>query len=329
MIDINVKNEVLRLRKEGLTYDEIGKIKNLKWYSVRSLCIYKRKCIKMKTGPKEKITKSQKLTIKRRISSLTENRERVTSAKIIKDCQLNANVRTVQKYLRYEDYKYKNISKVLHLTKRHKSERLRIITNWIITSHNWENTIFSDEKRFCLDGPDDWRSYTRKGMKCHRQKRQCGGGGIMVWLMLMPNLLLSYKILRGNLNSDGYIKLLQENIVPIIKLNFGSDIWFQEDNSRVHKAKKVKRFMVDSNVKVLEWPAKSPDLNIVEDIWRIVSQRVYDGPQFKNNSDLITKIEDTLKELNLKETELISNLYGQIRGRLCNVLRKKGNLYNK
>ena len=39
--------------------------------------------------------------------------------------------------------------------------------------------------------------------------------------------------------------------------------------------------MKDSVIKIIEWPAKSPDLNIVEDIWKMLSNVVYDGPQLK------------------------------------------------
>ena len=35
--------------------------------------------------------------------------------------------------------------------------------------------------------------------------------------------------------------------------------------------------------------AKSPDLNIVEDIWEQLSNDIYDGPQFKKISDLRKK----------------------------------------
>lgn len=329
MISIIQRNEVLKLRDEGLTYDEIGTKLNLKWYSVRNICIYKRKSIKKKTGPKRKITKPQGLMMKRRIVLMKEQCERVTSPKIIKECQLNANVRTVQKYLRSKGYKYRKISKQICLTKNHKRLRILSITDWITNCQNWERTVFSDEKRFCLDGPDDWRSYYSKNTNLVRQRRQCNGGGIMVWLMIMPNCLLSYKIIHGNFNSVGYIKLLSESIVPIIKLNFGLDIWYQEDNSPVHKAKKVQQFLKDAQIRVLEWPPKSPDLNIVEDVWRIVSERVYDGPQYKNNLELGKKINQVINELNHNGKQLLWNLYGQIRGRLCKVLQRKGNLYNK
>jgi len=123
-------------------------------------------------------------------------------------------------------------------------------------------TIFSDEKRFSLDGPDDWRSYIPMSKNFYRNKRQCGGGSLLVWLLGMPNGLLSYRIIEGNLNADKYIDLLRTTAVPIMKLNYRENFVFQEDNSSVHKAHKVKNFLQTSKIKVLEWAAKSLDLNI-------------------------------------------------------------------
>ena len=37
--------------------------------------------------------------------------------------------------------------------------RLKVITDWISCNHTLENTIFSDEKRFSLDGLDCWMTY--------------------------------------------------------------------------------------------------------------------------------------------------------------------------
>ena len=47
--------------------------------------------------------------------------------------------------------------------------------------------------------------------------------------------------------------------------------------------------MVDSGINVIKWPSRSPDLKIVEDIWNIISSRVYNGPQFDSNEELTKK----------------------------------------
>jgi len=58
-----------------------------------------------------------------------------------------------------------------------------VINDWIIENHAWEKTVFSDEKRFSLDGPDYWRTYTLKNNTNTRQQRQCSGGS-SIWLGL-------------------------------------------------------------------------------------------------------------------------------------------------
>jgi len=113
-----------------------------------------------------------------------------------------------------------------------------------------------------------------------------------------------------------------------MKLNYGDDFIFHEDNASVHKSKKVKEFFKDSRINVLEWPAKSPDLNIIEDIWKMISNIVYDCPQFRKKIDLVKKIEEVILKINTDNRKDIIDLYGQIRSRLAKVLCNNGNLYN-
>jgi len=90
-----------------------------------------------------------------------------------------------------------------------------------------------------------------------RVTRQFEGGGVPVLMITMPNGILSFKVIPGIFSADGYIHLLSENDVPFIKLNFGLRRWLQEDNSPVHKGKKVKEFIEKSGISVLKWPAKA------------------------------------------------------------------------
>ena len=121
----------------------------------------------------------------------------------------------------------------------------------ILESHFGKNNIFKDDKRFSLDGPDNLRSYIDKSSKNYHVRRQCGGGGVMIWMIVMPNWLLSFKVIARNLNSRKYIT---HNVVPIMKLNHGKNWFLQEDKASVHKSMKVKDFMIKSRISVLEWP---------------------------------------------------------------------------
>ena len=55
-----------------------------------------------------------------------------------------------------------------------KQKRVQYIKSWISQNQNWERTIFSDEKWFSLDDPDDWKSYMQKEKKNYHTKGNVG-----------------------------------------------------------------------------------------------------------------------------------------------------------
>ena len=151
----------------------------------------------------------------------------------------------------------------------------------------------------------------------------------MVWLIALPSGLLSYRVIEHIFNSTKYMDLLKEMIIPIIKLNMRTDFYFQQDNSPVHTAKIVKEFFTTSQIEVLQWPAYSPDINIVEDIWKTISDTVYDGNTFTIKYNLEVAISNCIHGINSSKRHLVLDLYKNIRSKLCIIMRKNGNLYNK
>lgn len=226
-------------------------------------------------------------------------------------------------------FKYKISKKVIYLTKEHRQRRIETIKQWFLQNQKWSQTVFSDEKRFCLDSPDNWGTYCMAGEDNKRVTRPCEGGGVLVWLMVLPNGLVSHKIIRGKFKAVNYIDLLKQQAIPIMKLNFHDEFVFQEDNSMVHKAHIVKKFFERSGIEVLNWPAKSPDINIAEDIWRMISNIVYRGPQYTNKKSLESSINTAIFELNSTKRDDIIKLYSSIVPRLLMILCKNGCLYNK
>lgn len=225
--------------------------------------------------------------------------------------------------------KYKKAIKKVSLTKWDKSQRLETVRSWFCDNHPWEQTIFTDEKRFSLDGPDDWRSYVAKDSNINRKKRQCGGGGVLVWMMVMPNGLLAFQFLEGKVDSKKYIKLLKTCALPILYLNYRSDFFFQQDNAPVHRSKETTNFLKSANVKILKWPPRSPDMNIIEDMWRVISDIIYDGPPYETREQLRLAIKKAIDDLNKTKRHFALHLYQHFRSRLLVVLDKRGDLYNK
>ena len=53
----------------------------------------------------------------------------------------------------------------------------------------------------------------------------------------------------------------------------GSPI-FQQDNAPVHTARVCRDFLRKNSVDVMPWPNRSPDLNIIENVWSYIGARV-------------------------------------------------------
>jgi len=317
------------LKSEGKTFKEISDIMKISRNCVMHLYYYERKILKKKRGPKFQLSSFEKLRIKRQVALYKGAKEKVNASKIKKSCHLRLSNRSIQRHFKSEGYRFRKAKSQIILSKKHKEERVRIITDWITSNHQWHLTVFTDEKRFTLDGTDDWRTYALAGESVVRSKRQCKGGGVMVWMMALPNYLLSFHTIQGNFRSEDYIKLLKEKVLPIIMLNFGKDFFLQQDNAPVHQSKEVKMFLKKSNIRTVLWPARSPDINIVEDVWKLISDIVYDGPQFRNKEDLVSAIQKAICHINSQERQKLESLYGSIRSRLCKVLSRSGNLCNK
>ena len=85
----------------------------------------------------------------------------------------------------------------------------------------------------------------------------------MVWGTISHKGVGKLVRIDGNLNADGYIELLEDNLEESIeKMGMTGERWiFQQDGAPCHTAKKVKDWFEANEVPVMSWPAQSPDLN--------------------------------------------------------------------
>ena len=86
-------------------------------------------------------------------------------------------------------------------------------------------------------------------------------------------------------NAQGYINQnLQPEAVPFLQRH-GPAI-LMHDNAWPHVARICRQFLNRNNVNVLPWPAVSPDMNPVEQIWDYLGRKVRARGNVHNISDL-------------------------------------------
>lgn len=64
--------------------------------------------------------------------------------------------------------------------------------------------------------------------------------------------------------------------MPILDASFEDDYIFQQDAS-IHASQESRDWMDEAGLVTMEWPSLSPDMNIIENCWSMISEKVYDG----------------------------------------------------
>lgn len=318
MISKTIRDLVRRLFNSGDSYRSIAKTAGISPNTARNIVLERGRKNKNKRGPKNKLSRTDLTSMKRSVSSLLDEGRQVTAREVMNDAQIDHVSRwTVRRGLSRLGFNFGKADKSIQLTKNHKEVRLNLARKWLDTMLPWKKVIFTDEKRLNLDGPDSWCSWMREGQKVRRDKRQQGGATLQIWGMLLPNGKLVITELHQWSKSEDYIAMLRNFAIPIMELEYGCDFILQQDNAPIHASKQTTDWIRQYEIALLEWPSRSPDLNPIENVWSLLSQRVYRSRQFKNIAELREEVKNSVDYLNRCEMHKMKHIRDSIQATGC------------
>ena len=97
----------------------------------------------------------------------------------------------------------------------------------------------------------------------------------MIWGCITYDGVGILTVVDGNINAQEYIEVVDNFVWPVIARHFLDDNYvFQDYNSPVHGACVVKEYMEETNLHGMEWPAQSPDINIIENVWHNIKHEL-------------------------------------------------------
>lgn len=70
------------------------------------------------------------------------------------------------------------------------------------------------------------------------------------------------------MTSQQYVEILTDNLLPTVRTCYPEGtIYLAQDNSSVHCGHVREWLATQSDIELIDWPAKSPDLNLIENLW--------------------------------------------------------------
>ena len=146
----------------------------------------------------------------------------------------------------------------------------------------------------------------------------------MMWgCMMSKGIGYSCKI-EGTMDAELYMTILADDLLQTLEYyNLDpNNIVFQQDNNPKHTSKWAKRWFQDNQIKVLEWPPQSPDLNPIEHLWQYLKVRLANHQEEpKSIHELWERVE---AEWNAIPVEVCLNLIESMPRRVGEVIRAKG-----
>lgn len=315
------RNLILKLRREGKSYKFIQDLLDcsaklisnaLKWQA------------QTETRGRKRKTSSYE---DKRLIRFVKIDPFITPSKIKDDLKLSVSNRTIRRRLQEAKLIGRSPRKMPLLQKRHIIKRLKFARehkDWPVTK--WRNILWSDESKIVLMGSSGRRVYVRRppglpfNPKYTLKTIKHGGSKIMVWACFSYQGVGPIVWIKTMMDQALYVDILRNSMLPYAEYEMPLKWIFMQDNDPKHTSRSAKNFFHEHQISVLEWPAQSPDLNPIENLWGDIKEAVAKARP-KNNNELWQIVQTSWQAIS---KERCQNLVDSMPRRCNAVIKNKG-----
>ncbi|KAL3197707.1 hypothetical protein MRX96_044771 [Rhipicephalus microplus] len=212
------------------------------------------------------------------------------------------------------------------LTSEHRRKRLDFVRqheHW--RAEDWQQVIFSDESTLTSCWNQRLRVWRVRGSRYeHEDIRSVGASGrvsVNVWGAITYAGLGQLFRIPGRLTVEVYNEIIDDVLLPFAINGPFPDgcFYFQRDGFPVHNASTVQKNLNASGIAQLCWPPKSPDLNIIENVWGLMKAQLARANLTNNHVDSLWKHVEMEWNALRQVPDLVKSLFDSIPKRLNDV----------
>lgn len=221
-------------------------------------------------------------------------------------------------------------AKKIALSDEDKQSRLLYALNYSHRErHFWENVVFTDEKVFQNTNDGHVRVYrpqrTRFDERYVSETQRSGRFSVNVWgWFSFHGLGICWRI-GDRFNSQNYLRICEYVMLPSVRQVYPENNFiYMQDNCSVHTANIIRQWFGNNNIETLPHPAKSPDLNPIENIWGLMVKKISKLNVRPRNADVLWEVIENAWEGLSENEDLVHNLVHSMPRRLNEVIARNG-----